>query len=78
MNSITPSTGSYVPNFEIPLKGMARANRDAVDAAVRVADGEVAPEPFVKMMGAQYNFQANAKVLNTMDEMLGTLLDTVA
>ena len=78
MNSIYSSAGSYQPRIEIPLTGMRKANAQANKAAIKIAGGDLDPGSFVELMGAQYSFEANAKVLQVMNESLGTLLDTVA
>jgi flagellar hook protein FlgE len=78
ISSFTGSTLGYQPRMEIPVKGMQRAASSMNEAAMRIGDGDLNPQSFVKMMGAKYSFQANAAVLKTMDETLGTLLDTIA
>jgi len=69
---------SYQPRIEIPLNGMKRASTSANNAAIKIAGGDLDPRSFVELMGAQYTFAANAKVMKVMDETVGTLLDTVA
>ena len=78
MNSIYSSAGNYQPRIEIPLTGMRKANAQANEAAIKIAGGDLDPDSFVQLMGAQYTFEANAKVMKVMDETLGTLLNTVA
>lgn len=81
MSPISTYTGNaqtYPQRMEIPLNGMKRALGKANDASIRIADGELDPRSFVELMGAQYSFEANAKVLKVMDETVGTLLNTVA
>lgn len=78
MSSITPSSGSYHPKFEIPITGMKKANAKANQAAIKIAGGELEVSSFVELMSAQYTFEANAKVLKVMNENMGTLLNTVA
>jgi flagellar hook protein FlgE len=78
MNSIYSPAGSYQPKIEIPLTGMRKATSQANKAAIKIAGGDLDASSFVELMGAQYTFEANAKVLKVMDENLGTLLNTVA
>ncbi|MCG8528062.1 MAG: hypothetical protein MI748_16895 [Opitutales bacterium] len=74
----SPTTRSHAHSIEIPLKGMKNAKADLNDAAIKIAGGDVSVDSFVKMMGATYTFEANAKVFKVMDETQGTLLDTLA
>lgn len=78
MNSIISSPGSYQNRIEIPLTGMRKASSQANKAAIKIAGGDLDASSFVELMGAQYTFEANAKVLKVMDETLGSLLNTIA
>jgi flagellar hook-associated protein FlgK len=78
MSPIYSSAGNYQTKLEIPLTGMRKANAQANKAAIKIAGGDLDPGSFVELMGAQYTFEANAKVMKVMDENLGTLLNTVA
>jgi len=69
---------TYQPRIEIPLGGMKRANESANRAAIKITGGDLDVRSFVELMGAQYTFEANAKVMKVMDETVGTLLDTLA
>ena len=78
MSPVSPAVTPTRQSIEIPINGMRRATADANKAAIKIAGGELDPSNFVKLMGAQYTFEANAKVLKVMDENTGTLLNTVA
>ena len=78
ISSYAGGTQTFQQRTDTPLKGMKQAYAKANNAAEKIAGGDLDPRPFVELMGAQYSFEANAKVLKVMDEMVGTLLDTVA
>jgi flagellar hook protein FlgE len=78
MGAIPSTANSYAPRIEIPLNGMRNASQRANQAAIRIGEGDINANDFVELLGARYSFEANAKVLKTMDETLGTLLNTVA
>lgn len=68
MNSVIAS-GLHLQNT-----AMARAN----DAASTLARGEVGVEPVMQLNVAKQESAAAAKVIKTADDMLGTLIDTLA
>ncbi len=78
ISSYAGNTQTFQQRTDTPLKGMRQANAKANNAAKQISEGDLDPRPFVELMGAQYSFEANAKVLKVMDEMVGTLLDTIA
>jgi len=55
-------------------RGLARFN----EGSQTVAQGNLDPGGVVGMIEGQRTYEMNAKVLRTADEMLGTLLDTIA
>jgi len=64
--------------FQTPLQGMQRAVGQLNDAADRISQGEITPENMVSTMEANILFKANAQVVRTQDEMLGTLFNKKA
>jgi len=62
------------------LAGMASAVRRFDSASARIAQPEPA-DPVrdrVEQLTAQHAFEANLATIHTADEMLGTLIDTLA
>lgn len=55
--------------------GMMAASRQLDATAQSVAGGDVTPVSAVGMITAKTDFQANAAVMKTADQMLGSLLD---
>jgi len=64
--------------FQAPLQGMQQAMKDFNQAAERISEGEITPENMVATMEAKILFKANAQVVRTQDEMLGTLFNAKA
>lgn len=60
------------------LSGMTRATQRVERAAGEIAQGSLDPKDVVELTLGQREFEANAAVLRTADEMLGTLLDRKA
>ena len=70
--------GNIRTAHSIPRHGMMRAQRQVVSAAQKVSIDSPRARPMVDMMQGQHLYNANAKVLKTMDQMAGTLLNTRA
>jgi len=64
--------------FQTPLQGMQQAMKDFNQASERISQGEITPENMVATMEAKILFKANAQVVKTQDEMLGTLFNAKA
>jgi flagellar basal body rod protein FlgG len=64
--------------FQAPLQGMQRSVAQLNQAADKIAQGDVSPENIVSTMEAKIMFKANAQVVKTQDEMLGTLFNEKA
>jgi len=64
--------------MQVPQTGLVRARVQVGQAAARIAREGPAVEPAVDLLRGQHYYAANAKVLRTMDQQLGTLLDTLA
>ncbi len=61
-----------------PLQGMQRGMQQLNTAAARVAEGDVSPENVVQQIQAEVMVTANAVTARTVDQILGSLLDTLA
>ncbi|HEU5078237.1 MAG TPA: hypothetical protein VFT72_03455 [Opitutaceae bacterium] len=73
------SVGSARSNlFDLAASGMNRAFSKANAAGAQIANGDIEPQPFVDLIEAKASLKANAAVMRTADEMLGTLLDEKA
>lgn len=64
--------------FETAASGINRAVSKANAAGAQLANGEIDPQPVVDLMEAKASVKANAMVMRTADEMLGSLLDAKA
>jgi len=62
----------------IAAQGMARASTRLAGAAAVIGARGPEIEPIVQTMAAKTDFKANAAVLRTADQMMGTLLDVIA
>lgn len=61
-----------------PAEGIRLGMAQAVTAANQISNGEVSPDNVVRLMEANVMVKANAAVLRTGSETVGTLLDTLA
>lgn len=73
--SINPPSASSFGAFNHPIEGMRRATRLVEEAARGIAGGEVTSARMVDMIKGERMFEANASVMRTQDEMIGTLLN---
>ena len=64
--------------FAAPLEGMRRGVSQANTAAAGIAQGDVSPENMVGLIEAKIQVKASAAAARTADQLIGTLLDTVA
>jgi len=77
MISATSSAG--MPDlFAAPLQGMRRGIEQMNAAAQQVAQGDISPDNVVQQIQAEVMVKANAIAARTADEILGSLLDTLA
>lgn len=67
------TSGSTV--FDKAREGMSKGQRKLDKAAAKIAGGDVSVTPMVDMIVAETMYTANATVIRTQDEMLGSLLD---
>lgn len=74
--AIRAVTNSATTTFDHAREGMNRGERKLHKAAAEVAKGDFGPNPIVEFANAEVMYGANARLLQTHDEMLGTLLDT--
>jgi len=65
-------------SFAVAQEGMRRGLARFNEGSQAVAQGNLDPGGVVGMIEGQRTYEMNAKVLRTADEMLGTLLDTIA
>ena len=70
-------------SFEQAASKTVRANANAVDQVTRTSQtGPVRKDPLVKsvvqMTKAETNYSANAKVMETAEDLMGTTLDMLA
>lgn len=81
---ISPALSNYVNGlyrdnlYSVPLRGMQRAQAQALEASTQIAHGEISAREMVNLRTSLYSFEANALVLRSIDRMQGTLLNTLA
>jgi hypothetical protein len=63
---------------EMGMSGLARGQAAFVDASRRVVDGDDAVGAIVDQKLAAAQVKTSATVIRTVDDMLGTLIDTIA
>lgn len=61
-----------------PRQGMQRGFEQLGAAAQSIAQGEITPDNAVQMIQAEMLVKANVVAARTADEILGSLLDTLA
>ena len=64
--------------FAAPRSGIERGMRQMHDAAQEIAQGEITPENVVQQIQAEVLVKANVMAARTADQILGSLLDTLA
>jgi len=64
--------------FAAPREGIARGIQQMNAAAARVAEGDLSPENVVAQIEAEVLVKANVAAARTADEILGSLIDTLA
>lgn len=64
--------------FAAPLQGIQRGMEQMSEAAQQVAEGDISPENVVQQMQAEILVKANVAAARTADQILGSLLDTLA
>ncbi len=77
-NALVAAARGPADIYSPAVQGMQRAQEGFAEAAQQVASGNLDPQPMVEMMVNSTVFAANAQVLRTADEMVGTLLNTYA
>lgn len=66
------------PPWNNPVQGLRDAQTRVVNAASKIAaDGVSDPAPVVELLAARTQLKANAKVVRTLDQTLGSLIDTL-
>lgn len=63
---------------QISEQGLTASRKRVEEAAVNLSKGEVTANNMVELSANQRSFEANAKVMQTHNEMTGTLLNTRA
>lgn len=76
VSSLSPSAHSNL--FAAPLQGIQRGMQQMGAAAQRVAEGDVSAANVVQQIEAEMLVKANVVAARTVDEILGSLLDTLA
>lgn len=66
-------SGSTV--FDKAREGMTKGERKLAKAANAISRGDLTAEPMLDLVVADTMYTANAKVVQTQDAMLGSLLD---
>lgn len=75
---------STIPALDAGLAGIQRGLADAQEKAAKIANSATADgasditEPLVGLMMDKLQVQASVKVVETVSEMMGTLLDVTA
>lgn len=64
--------------FAAPRQGIQRGFEQLGAAAEQIAQGEISPENVVQQIQAEILVKANVASARTADEILGSLLDTLA
>ena len=76
---MTADTSNTLPTaFGAARDGMQRGLSQVARAAQSIAKGEINPQNATDLIEGQRTMEANAKVLQTSQEMVGTLLNTRA
>lgn len=70
-----PIQSSSYTAFDYAKQGMEVAERKLNKAAASLASGEITGANMVELIEAKHIYTANAQVVRTQDEMLGSLLD---
>lgn len=76
MSSI--SSISATASFSAAQAGVQRGQALVAQAAQSIAQGEVDPQNMINLIEGQRTVEANLKVLQTEDEILGTILNVKA
>jgi hypothetical protein len=73
------SVGSYSQGlYTAPMDGVRQGMADAAAAAGDLAEGDLSPDNVVAMIQAEMLVKANAISVRTADQLIGSLLDTLA
>lgn len=76
---VSPITSSVSSNlFAAPRSGIERGMRQLQDAAGQIAQGDISPENVVQQIQAEVLVKANVMAARTADQILGSLIDTLA
>ncbi len=76
---ISSIEASGQPNlFAAPMRGIQRGMQQMSEAAQKVAEGDISAENVVQQISAEMLVKANAVAARTADEILGSLIDTLA
>lgn len=72
ISSVTPNANSALYTAR---EGMGRAEDKLNEAAGKISQGDISSSRMVDLIVSERMYQANAAVVRTSDEMLGTLID---
>lgn len=70
--------GGTAALFEVPISGLRRSVEKMDEASENIAEGGDLAEGLVQQKEASVMFKANATVLRSADEMIGTLFNEKA
>lgn len=76
ISSVEPRSSADL--FAAPLEGMRRGMERTNRAAENLAEGEITPENVVGLMQGEALVKANAAYFRTVENVLGSLLNTRA
>lgn len=76
--NISTATLSFPSTFSSAHAGIQRGLSRVATAAQSIAEGDIDPQNSVDLIEGQRMMEMNIKVLQTADEMLGTLLNAKA
>ena len=76
---ISNATSNSTSNlYAAPLSGIERGVKKMDEAGEKIAGGDLSPTTMGADVEASHFVQANAVALRTADQMVGTLINTVA
>lgn len=76
---ISPLSAAGSPDLlAAPRQGIERGMRQMAAAAENMANGDISPENVVQQIQAEVLVKANVVAARTADEILGSLIDTLA
>lgn len=73
--AISAVKSSSLAQFDQAREGMDRAERRLERSASKIAQGDLDENSILDLIVSERTYQANAVVVRTQDEMIGSLLD---